>query len=132
MRVVAILCLLVMGPAAAESHRGWLTGGGLALSGVGLVAASLGAYHAAQSDAANHALAAYYAHGAAPTATEAPAVRWLQERSDQMGATGLGLLIGGGASVLLGLALVLVDGWVGDVSVAVGPSGASVLFTRCF
>ncbi len=127
-RLVALAVLLPT-VAWADDHRGWLTGAGLALSGGGLVAVSLGAYHSAQGEASRRGLAAYYANGAAPTAAEAPAVRWLQERSDAMGTTGLGLLISGGVAVLLGLGLVVFDGWV---SVSVSPANASVLVSGTF
>lgn len=127
---VLVLVLLLSGEALAhEAHRGWLTGAGLMLSGVGAVAIAIGAYDAAQADAANRTMDAYYANGAAPTVREASAIRWLQERSESMGSLGLGLLISGSAAVLLGIAGVVLDGWAGQPSIAVSirPTQASVL-----
>ncbi len=119
-----------------ESHcrRGWLTGGGLALAGGAVVALSLAGYEASKADAASRTLAAYYSHGAAPTAAEAPRIRLLQERADTASTQALGLLAGGGAALLLGVGLVLLDGWLGPaaVTVAIQPSGASVVLRGRF
>lgn len=134
----ALVLLLVLSTAALADEpgvqtrvvqrRGWLTGMGLALAGGGVVSMSLGAFEAVQGDAAARTIAAYYANGAAPTAGEAPRVRWLKERSDSASSQALAMLISGGAALVLGVGMVLLDGWVGaSVTVAVQPSGASVL-----
>ena len=113
----------------SRAQRGWLTGAGLLLAGGGAVALSLAAYQGSQSDAAARVVAAYYSHGAAPAATEAAHVRWLQDRVDSGANQALALLISGGAALLLGIGLVLLDGRSGHTSVALAiqPSGASVL-----
>ena len=90
------------------------------------MALSLAAYQGGQSDAAARTVLAYYSHGAAPTAAEAPRVRWLQERSDSSANQALAFLISGGAAVVVGIGLVLVDGRA-TMEVAIQPSGASVL-----
>jgi hypothetical protein len=99
-----------------------------------VVALSLAAYEATQADAASRTVAAYYSHGAAPTAAEAPRVRLLQERADSTSTQALALVISGGTALVLGLGLVLLDGWLGQtaVSVAVQPSGASVVLRGRF
>ena len=114
--------------------RGWLSGAGLALAGGGAVALSLAAYQGTIADSSARTVAAYYAHGTAPTAAEAPRVRWLQERSDSSSTQALVLLLSGGAALVLGVGLVLLDGWLGQasMSVAIQPSGASVLVTGRF
>lgn len=129
MRTLALLMALASSTAAAaERHHGWLTGAGLMIAGGGAVAASLGAYDAAQAEAAAFALKAYYVNGAAPTADEAATVRWLHERAEAKGATGVALLLGGGAALVVGICLVLLDGWLGPahVSISVEPGGASM------
>lgn len=129
MKRLALLTFLVPAIAFAEGHRGWLTGLGLGISGAGVVAMALGGYHAAQGDAARRGIAAYYANGAAPTVGEAPAVRWLHERSNAMGTTGLGLLISGAIAVALGVGLVFLNGWV---SVSVSPERTTVVLSGTF
>lgn len=121
--------VLVPSLAVAAPQRGWLTGGGLGVAGTGLVLVSLGAYDAAQGEAARKAIAAYYAHGSAPTVAEAPAVRWLQERSDSMGTRGLALLLSGAAAFVVGIGLVALDGWL---SVSVTPERAAVALSGTF
>ena len=121
--------LLVPSVALAAPQRGWVTGAGLGVAGAGIVVVSLGAYDAAQGEAARKAIAAYYAHGAAPTVAEAPAVRWLQERSESMGTRGLALLIAGAAAFVVGIGLVAFDGWV---SVSVTPDRAEVALRGTF
>ena len=130
MKALALSVLLVCaGAGAAEPRRGWLTGAGLFLAGGGAVALSLAAYQGGQADAAARTVLAYYSHGAAPTAAEAPRVRWLQERADGSANQALTFLISGGAALVLGVGLVLFDGWVGraTMELAIQPSGASVL-----
>jgi hypothetical protein len=114
--------------------RGWLTGAGLALAGAGAVALSFAAYQGAQSEAASRTVAAYYANGAAPTALEASTVRWLQERSEAAASQALMMLISGGAASLVGIGLVLIDGWLGraTVTAALSPSGGQVLLGGSF
>lgn len=138
MRTLALLMVLGCASASAQSksgpRRGWLTGAGLMLAGGGAVALSLGAYNSAQAQSAGQAVRAYYANGAAPTSREAATVRWLQERSEGLGAQGLGLLLGGAAAVLVGITLVLLDGWVGGAPVVltVHPTRAAVLVSGTF
>lgn len=131
------MLLVAVGSCAAhaqEARRGWLTGAGLMLAGGGAVLLGVGAYDAAQADAASRTVGAYYANGAAPTAGEASTVRWLQERSESMGSLGLGLLISGAAAVAVGIGLVLLDGWLGsaEVSVSLQPARAAVLVSGTF
>lgn len=143
MRALALVVTLLFSPAVFGedgvhlqtcSGRGWLTGAGLAIAGGGAVALSLAAFQAIQADGAARTVAAYYAHGAAPTATEASTVRWMKERADNASTQALALLVSGGAALAVGLGLVLLDGWLGDASmtVAIQPSGASVLVTGRF
>lgn len=144
MKALALTLGLACAAASADepgircAGRGWLTGGGLALAGGGVVALSLAAYEASQADSASRTIAAYYSHGAAPTAAEAPRVRLLQERADSTSTQALALLISGGTALVLGVGLVLLDGWLAQapmsvaVAVAVQPSGASVVLSGRF
>jgi hypothetical protein len=142
-RALALVLILLCSPAAfAEdgvhlqtcSGRGWLTGTGLAVAGGGAVALILAAFEATQADGAARTVAAYYAHGAAPTAAEAATVRWMEERSDIASNQALAFLGSGAAALVMGVGLVLLDGWLGRASmtVAIQPSGASVLVTGRF
>ena len=140
MKTVTWVVLLACASAAAgepqrarSARAGWLTGAGLMLAGAGAVALSLGAYDTAQAEAAAHTVRAYYANGAAPTAAEASTVRWLHERTQQLGALGLGLLVSGGAAVVLGISMVLLDG-LGDasVSLSIQPARAMMLVSGTF
>jgi hypothetical protein len=126
---VALLVALVSLPASAKgAPRGWLTGAGVMLAAGGAVAISGGAYDSAQAESAAFAVRAYYANGAAPTSAEASTVRWLHERSERLSGQGLGLLIGGVAAAVVGIGLVLLDGWLGgtSVSLSIQPARTSV------
>ena len=126
--IVALACT----SASAAPRRGWLTGAGLVLGGARAVALSLGAYDAAQGEAAAHGVRAYYANGVAPTADEASTVRWLEERSQRLSAVGLGLLVSGAAAVVLGITLLFLDGWVGSLSVSLQPAQGAVRLSGTF
>ena len=142
MKGLLLLVALGGGAALAEpnleletaSPRGWRSITGLGLAGAGTVALSLAAYQAGQAESAGRTIAAYYAHGAAPTQAEAPRLRWLAERWRSSSTQAVALLISGGAAVALGVGLVLLDGRAAraSITVAIQPSGASVLITGGF
>lgn len=139
MKAWALIGLLILsGSAGAQQQqtrgRGWLTGVGLGIAGGGAVTLAMAAYQAAQAEAASFGVAAYYRAGAAPTASEASSVRWLQRRSEDASQQSLLLLISGAAALGVGAALVVLDGLWGTASmtVAIQPTGASVVLTGRF
>ena len=134
MKSICLVLALASASASAASHRGWLTGAGVMLAKAGAAAMTIGGYHAAQGEAAAQAVTSYYANGAAPTAAEASTVRWLQERTEGQSTLGVGLLISGGAALVLGISMVLFDGWVGgaSVSLSVQPARATLLISGTF
>lgn len=134
MKAFVLAAGLLSTTAGAEAQRGWLTYVGLGVAGPGIVALSLGVADAVQGESARHTLAAYYAHGAAPTVDEAPAIVWLRERAEQKTTSATWLIASGGTAALLGIATVILDGlWAGpSVAFSLRPGGATVLVSASF
>jgi len=107
--------------------RGWLTGFGVGLLGLGLAGVMLGIGGVITMSEANTLLAAYYpTPGSAPTAAEAPAVKLIEARRDGASAMGVAAFITGGVALATGILFLALDGRAPAVAVAPIPGGAAV------
>lgn len=113
---------------ATESRgRGWLTGLGVGLLGVGLAGVMLGISGAITTSDANALLAAYYPDStSAPKKEEAGAVKFIATRRDDALAMAVAGFVAGGVALAGGLLALLLDGRAPAVAVAPIPGGAAV------
>jgi hypothetical protein len=124
--------------ALAESRgRGWLTGTGLGLVGLSLLAGALGLSFQLTANDANRRVAAYYPPpNGAPTVEEARAVTQLVNQRDSAQALAVPLFLGAAAALAGGLACVVLDGGRAgapvQVAVVPGPSAVSLWVTTRF
>ena len=114
-RGLALAVMTLSLSAAAEptpnSHRGWLTGAGIVLVGSGLVVSSIGIHGLLTAQDADRSLKLYYpTEGAAPRSFEVATVRELEARRVAANAMVLPSFAASGASILVGLGLLLLDG----------------------
>lgn len=107
--------------------RGWLTGLGVGLLGLGLAGAMLGLGGLITTSDANALLSAYYpTPGSAPTKDEAAAVKLIEARRDGASALAVAAFITGGVALAGGIVALVLDGRAPAVAVAPIPGGAAV------